>query len=74
MYELVFAGAADAASGAYGYRFPRYKRVVSGMEEAAKEASRVFRALNERGLPWACHSPILYGPGCGDCGRVVGLN
>jgi hypothetical protein len=64
-YELVFAG------GAMVKYMPRYRRNHKTVESAQDTARTVWEKLQERGLPTACHTPIVYGPGCGRDGKCV---
>jgi hypothetical protein len=62
-FELVFVGEAKY--------FPRYRKLHANVESARITAERVWRALADKSLPTACHTPIVYGPGCGPDGKCV---
>ena len=64
-YELVFFG------GAMVNYMPRYRRMHRTLESARQAARKVWAALSEKGYPTACHTPIVYGPGCGKDGTCV---
>ena len=64
-FELVFWGSAMV-----GY-IPRYRRHHTTLEDARKVATRVWKRMETKGLPTACHTPIVYGPGCGPDGKNV---
>jgi hypothetical protein len=66
-FELVFFGGAMVTQ----YRIPRYRRMHQTLESATDTARRVWEQMSERGLPTACHTPIVYGPGCGKDGTPV---
>ena len=71
-YELVFSGSADTR----GYKFPRYRRFHASLGSAEAAADAVKEKLDmiqhpHGGTITACHSPIVYGPGCGDSGRPL---
>jgi hypothetical protein len=65
-YQLVFAGSADTK-----YPFPKYYKLHQDMGSARLAAAKVWEQLTNRGLPTACHTPIVYGPGCGQDGTPV---
>ena len=66
-FELTFEGAAMVTA----YRIPRYRRMHKTIESARETARRVWETMQERNLPVACHTPIVYGPGCGGSGANV---
>lgn len=65
-YELVFVG------GAMVNYIPRYRRNHKSIESATETAREVYGKMQEKCLPTACHNAIVYGPGCGKDGKVVG--
>ena len=65
-FELVFAGAATAA-----YFPSRYRRYHRTFESAQETAGQVFQKLRDQDLPVACHTAIVFGPGCGKDGRIL---
>ena len=67
-YKLVFVGAATTGAA---YRIPRYRRMHSDLDAAKATARQVWEHLSEKGIPTACHTPIVYGPGCGRDGTPV---
>ncbi len=60
IYELVFTGSADASRGPDGYKFPRYKRFHDHPGAALEEAWKVHDKLRAKGLPTACHIPLVF--------------
>lgn len=64
-FELAFSG------GAIASYFPRYRRWHATFDAAVEEAGNVYQKLGDDGYPTACHSAIVYGPGCGADGRTV---
>ena len=64
-FELVFVG------GAMVNYLPRYRRNHKTLESAQSTARQVWERMSEKGLPAACHTPIVYGPGCGKDGKNV---
>jgi hypothetical protein len=63
-FELVFFG------GAIKY-MPRYRRNHKDIDSAKETARKVWVQLQANGYPTACHTAIVYGPGCGRDGRQV---
>lgn len=59
--ELVFVGGVPV----------RYRAKHTTLESARATARQVWEKLQERGLPTACHSAIVYGAGCGRDGVCV---
>ena len=53
-YELTFVG------GAIARYFPRYRRMHATLESAQTAAYAVRAKLQDRGLPTACHQPIIF--------------
>jgi len=66
-FTLAFFGSATVTE----YKFPRYRKAHKTLESARETARRVWEQMSERGLPTACHTPIVYGPGCGRDGTCV---
>lgn len=66
-FELVFFGSATVRE----YRIPPYRRIHKTLESARETARRVWEQMSEKNLPTACHTPIVYGPGCGRDGINV---
>ena len=64
-FELVFFG-----GGMVKY-MPRYRRNHNDIDSAKDTARKVWETLQERGLPTACHTAIVYGPGCGRDGKCL---
>lgn len=64
-FELVFVG------GATANYMPRYRRMHSTIDSAKETAAEVMQKLQDKGLPTACHQPIVYGPGCGRDGMTL---
>jgi len=64
-FELVFFG------GAMVKYIPRYKRNHKTLESARETARKVWESMSSNGYPTACHTPIVYGPGCGPDGKPV---
>ena len=54
-YELTFFGSATAA-----YFPKRYKRNHTDAASIRATIARVFGQLASKGLPTACHSPVIY--------------
>lgn len=66
-FELVFAGGATASY------MPRYRRWHRTIDSAKETAVSVMQKLQDKGLPTACHQPIVYGPGCGPDGMTFSV-
>lgn len=66
-FELVFVGSAMITA----YRIPRYRRMHKTLDFARATARQVWERMSERNLPTACHTPIVYGPGCGKDGTCI---
>ena len=66
-FELVFVGAGNVRA----YRIPRYRRMHQTLDSARATARQVWEQMSDSNLPTACHTPIVYGPGCGKDGTSV---